>query len=70
MEIRTPLSGTLAIKAEEGTNGNKFNSDRTAEGNIKVEMSQDGTGLEVKLSDQLKNMTSLRHVKWTVENLR
>ncbi len=58
MEIRTPLSGTLAIKGEEGTNGNKFNSDRTAEGNIKVEMSQDGTGLEVKLSDQLKNMTS------------
>ncbi|QQF81311.1 YadA-like family protein [Histophilus somni] len=36
----------------------RFNSDRTATGNIKVEMSQDGKGLEVKLSDQLKNMTS------------
>ncbi|WP_178385812.1 YadA C-terminal domain-containing protein, partial [Histophilus somni] len=58
MEIRTALSGTLAIKGEEGANGNKFNSDRTAAGNIKVEMSQDGKGLEVKLSDQLKNMTS------------
>ncbi|TEW29511.1 YadA C-terminal domain-containing protein, partial [Histophilus somni] len=57
-EIRTPLSGTLAIKGEEGTNGNKFNSDNTAAGNIKVEMAQDGKGLEVKLSDQLKNMTS------------
>ncbi|WP_249960775.1 YadA-like family protein [Histophilus somni] len=57
-EIRTPLSGTLAIKGEEGTNGNKFNSDNSAAGNIKVEMAQDGKGLEVKLSDQLKNMTS------------
>ncbi|ARU64558.1 hypothetical protein BTV20_03140 [Histophilus somni] len=58
MEIHTALSGTFAIKGEEGANGNKFNSDRTAAGNIKVEMSQDGKGLEVKLSDQLKNMTS------------
>ncbi|WP_143432851.1 hypothetical protein, partial [Histophilus somni] len=54
MEVRTPLSGTLVITGE----GDTFNSDLTAVGNIKVEMSQDGKGLEVKLSDQLKNMTS------------
>ncbi|THA20984.1 hypothetical protein E5361_08370, partial [Histophilus somni] len=53
VEVRKQLSETLSITGE-GT----FNSDRTATGNIKVEMSQDGKGLEVKLSDQLKNMTS------------
>uniref|UniRef100_UPI000A910FB2 YadA-like family protein n=1 Tax=Histophilus somni TaxID=731 RepID=UPI000A910FB2 len=54
MEVRTPLSGTLVITGE----GDTFNSNLTAAGNIKVEMAQDGKGLEVKLSDQLKNMTS------------
>ncbi|TDF37845.1 hypothetical protein E1290_07530 [Histophilus somni] len=53
VELRKQLSETLEIKGE-----GEFNSDRTATGNIKVEMSQDGKGLEVKLSDQLKNMTS------------
>ncbi|THA21563.1 adhesin, partial [Histophilus somni] len=53
VEVRKQLSETLSITGE-GT----FNSDSTAAGNIKVEMSQDGKGLEVKLSDQLKNMTS------------
>lgn len=52
-ELRKQLSETLEIKGE-----GEFNCDRTAIGNIKVEMSQDGKGLEVKLSDQLKNMTS------------
>ncbi|WP_249961803.1 YadA-like family protein [Histophilus somni] len=51
--VHKKLGDTLAIKGE-GT----FNSDRTATGNIKVEMARDGKGLEVKLSDQLKNMTS------------
>ncbi|QEH21644.1 hypothetical protein FWK55_05360 [Histophilus somni] len=54
VEVRKQLSETLAITGE----GDTFNSDSTATGNIKVEMSQDGKGLEVKLSDQLKNMTS------------
>ncbi|TEW30475.1 hypothetical protein E3U35_03800 [Histophilus somni] len=58
MEVRTPLSETLAIKGEENASDEKFNSNLTAAGNIKVEMAQDGKGLEVKLSDQLKNMTS------------
>ncbi|MFY1027494.1 hypothetical protein ACE4RU_07120, partial [Actinobacillus seminis] len=49
---RTPLSGTLEIKGEGGT------FDSSAAGNIKVEMAKDGKGLEVKLSDTLKNMTS------------
>uniref|UniRef100_Q0I1T5 Autotransporter adhesin n=2 Tax=Pasteurellaceae TaxID=712 RepID=Q0I1T5_HISS1 len=53
VEVRKQLSETLSIIGE-GT----FNSNRTAAGNIKVEMAQDGKGLEVKLSDQLKNMTS------------
>ncbi|WP_249960688.1 YadA-like family protein [Histophilus somni] len=53
VEVRKQLSETLSITGE-GT----FNSNRTAAGNIKVEMAQDGKGLEVKLSDQLKNMTS------------
>ncbi|WP_406812310.1 YadA-like family protein [Histophilus somni] len=53
VEVRKQLSETLSITGE-GT----FNSDNTAAGNIKVEMAQDGKGLEVKLSDQLKNMTS------------
>ncbi|WP_249961275.1 YadA-like family protein [Histophilus somni] len=53
VEVRKQLSETLEIKGE-----GEFNSDRTATGNIKVEMAQDGKGLEVKLSDQLKNMTS------------
>ncbi|WP_075321434.1 YadA-like family protein [Histophilus somni] len=53
VEVRKQLSETLSITGE-GT----FNSDSTAAGNIKVEMAQDGNGLEVKLSDQLKNMTS------------
>ncbi|OZN25119.1 hypothetical protein CFY87_05255 [Actinobacillus seminis] len=51
MEARTPLSGTLEIKGEGGT------FDSSAAGNIKVEMAKDGKGLEVKLSDTLKNMT-------------
>ncbi|WP_249963107.1 YadA-like family protein, partial [Histophilus somni] len=53
VEVRKQLSETLSITGE-GT----FNSDLTAAGNIKVEMSQDGKGLEVKLSDKLQNMTS------------
>ncbi|WP_249963704.1 YadA-like family protein [Histophilus somni] len=56
--VHKDLSETLAIKGEENASDDKFNSDRTAAGNIKVEMAQDGKGLEVKLSDQLKNMTS------------
>ncbi|WP_249967652.1 YadA C-terminal domain-containing protein, partial [Histophilus somni] len=51
--VHKNVGETLSITGE-GT----FNSDRTATGNIKVEMAQDGKGLEVKLSDQLKNMTS------------
>uniref|UniRef100_Q0I2H0 Autotransporter adhesin n=1 Tax=Histophilus somni (strain 129Pt) TaxID=205914 RepID=Q0I2H0_HISS1 len=51
--VHKNLGEKLTIKGE-GT----FNSDSTAAGNIKVEMAQDGKGLEVKLSDQLKNMTS------------
>ncbi|WP_249961558.1 YadA-like family protein [Histophilus somni] len=51
--VHKNVGETLSITGE-GT----FNSDRTASDNIKVEMSQDGKGLEVKLSDQLKNMTS------------
>ncbi|WP_249963672.1 YadA C-terminal domain-containing protein, partial [Histophilus somni] len=58
VEVRKQLSEILEIKGEENASGEKFNSDRTAAGNIKVEMAQDGNGLEVKLSDQLKNMTS------------
>ncbi|WP_249963676.1 YadA C-terminal domain-containing protein, partial [Histophilus somni] len=56
--VHKDLSETLAIKGEENASGDKFNSNHTAAGNIKVEMAQDGNGLEVKLSDQLKNMTS------------
>ncbi|WP_249961243.1 YadA-like family protein [Histophilus somni] len=56
--VHKDLSETLAIKGEENASGDKFNSNHTASGNIKVEMAQDGKGLEVKLSDQLKNMTS------------
>ncbi|QQF91936.1 YadA-like family protein [Histophilus somni] len=52
VEVRKQLSETLAIKGE----GDTFNSNLTAAGNIKVET--DGKGLVVKLSDQLKNMTS------------
>uniref|UniRef100_Q0I4Z9 Autotransporter adhesin n=1 Tax=Histophilus somni (strain 129Pt) TaxID=205914 RepID=Q0I4Z9_HISS1 len=51
--VHKNLGEKLTIKGE-GT----FNSNLTAAGNIKVEMAQDGKGLEVKLSDQLKNMTS------------
>ncbi|WP_218637828.1 YadA-like family protein [Histophilus somni] len=51
--VHKNVGETLSITGE-GT----FNSNRTATGNIKVEMAQDGKGLEVKLSDQLKNMTS------------
>ncbi|WP_178384938.1 YadA C-terminal domain-containing protein, partial [Histophilus somni] len=58
VEVRKQLSETLAIKGEENASDEKFNSNLTAAGNIKVEMAQDGKGLEVKLSDQLKNMTS------------
>uniref|UniRef100_Q0I3Z2 Uncharacterized protein n=1 Tax=Histophilus somni (strain 129Pt) TaxID=205914 RepID=Q0I3Z2_HISS1 len=57
------LSETLAIKGEENASGDKFNSNHTASGNIKVEMAQDGKGLEVKLSDQLKNLTSVETKK-------
>ncbi|WP_075321703.1 YadA-like family protein [Histophilus somni] len=51
--VHKNLGENLTIKGE-GT----FNSDNTAAGNIKVEIAQDGKGLEVKLSDRLKNMTS------------
>ncbi|WP_249963344.1 YadA-like family protein [Histophilus somni] len=49
--VHKKLGDTLAIKGE-GT----FNSDNTAAGNIKVTASD--SGMEVKLSDTLKNMTS------------
>ncbi|THA44659.1 hypothetical protein E5429_05040 [Histophilus somni] len=61
--LHKDLSETLAIKGEENASGDKFNSDHTAAGNIKVEMAQDGKGLEVKLSDQLKNLTSVETKK-------
>ncbi|WP_195836293.1 YadA-like family protein [Campylobacter portucalensis] len=56
--VHKNLSETLAIKGEEDTSSIKFNSDTTATGNIKVEMSKDGKGLDIKLSDKLKNMAS------------
>ncbi|ACA32034.1 hypothetical protein BTV20_09625 [Histophilus somni] len=61
--LHKDLSETLAIKGEENASGDKFNSNHTAAGNIKVEMAQDGKGLEVKLSDQLKNLTSVETKK-------
>ncbi|WP_249962043.1 YadA-like family protein [Histophilus somni] len=49
--VHKKLGDTLAIKGE-----GVFNSSNTASDNIKVETTKDG--LEIKLSDTLKNMTS------------
>ncbi|MFY1027600.1 YadA-like family protein, partial [Actinobacillus seminis] len=51
--VHQNVGETLTLKGE-----GEFNSDNSAAGNIKVEMAKDGRGLEVKLSDTLKNMTS------------
>ncbi|WP_210726410.1 YadA-like family protein [Histophilus somni] len=57
--VHKNLGEKLTIKGED-----EFNSVTTAAGNIKVDASE--TGLEVKLSDTLKNMTSFE-TKETVE---
>ncbi|WP_406811996.1 YadA-like family protein [Histophilus somni] len=59
--VHRKLSDTLIIKGEENaTTGSsatdKFNSTTTAAGNIKVEANTAKDGLEIKLSDTLKNM--------------
>ncbi|WP_406812058.1 YadA-like family protein [Histophilus somni] len=59
--VHRKLSDTLIIKGEENaTTGSsatdKFNSTTTAAGNIKVEANTAKNGLEIKLSDTLKNM--------------
>ncbi|WP_075321222.1 YadA-like family protein [Histophilus somni] len=55
--VHRKLSDTLIIKGEENSDPNaKFNSNTTAAGNIKVETNKTNDGLEIKLSDTLKNM--------------
>uniref|UniRef100_Q0I566 Autotransporter adhesin n=1 Tax=Histophilus somni (strain 129Pt) TaxID=205914 RepID=Q0I566_HISS1 len=54
--LHKDLSETLTIKGE-----GEFNSTETAKGNIKVEAN--GSGLEVKLSDKLQNLTSVETKK-------
>ncbi|MFD0965601.1 YadA-like family protein [Seminibacterium arietis] len=53
VKVHKNIGESVSIKGE-----GEFNSEATAKGNIKVEASQDGQGLEVKLSDRLQNMTS------------
>lgn len=48
--LHKDLSETLTVKGE-----GEFNSTKTAKGNIKVE--SDGSGLVVKFSDKLQNLT-------------
>ncbi|WP_348533969.1 YadA-like family protein [Histophilus somni] len=60
-DVVRKISDTLTIKGEENaTTGSsatdKFNSTTTAAGNIKVETNTAKDGLEIKLSDTLKNM--------------
>ncbi|TEW28036.1 hypothetical protein E2R48_09290 [Histophilus somni] len=60
-DVVRKISDTLTIKGEENaTTGSsatdKFNSTTTAAGNIKVEANTAKNGLEIKLSDTLKNM--------------
>ncbi|WP_269846332.1 hypothetical protein [Histophilus somni] len=55
--VHRKLSDTLIIKGEEETqNGQATSSFSSAAGNIKVETNSDKSGLEIKLSDTLKNM--------------
>lgn len=54
--LHKDLSETLTVKGE-----GEFNSTATAKGNIKVE--SDGSGLVVKLSDKLQNLTSVETTK-------
>ncbi|QEH25489.1 YadA C-terminal domain-containing protein [Histophilus somni] len=55
--VHRKLSDTLIIKGEEETqNGQTTSSFSSAAGNIKVETNSDKSGLEIKLSDTLKNM--------------
>ncbi|OZN24086.1 hypothetical protein CFY87_10810, partial [Actinobacillus seminis] len=54
--LHKDLSETLTVKGE-----GEFNSTATAKGNIKVE--SDGSGLVVKLSDKLQNLTSVETKK-------
>ncbi|TDF37143.1 hypothetical protein E3U35_09765 [Histophilus somni] len=55
--VHRKLSDTLIIKGEEETqNGQTTSSFSSAAGNIKVETNKTNDGLEIKLSDTLKNM--------------
>ncbi|WP_075294015.1 YadA-like family protein [Histophilus somni] len=59
--VHRKLSDTLIIKGEEETqNGQSTSSFSSAAGNIKVETNSDKSGLEIKLSDTLKNMKAFK----------